>query len=143
VRESPTAPAGLFCRPWSRPADDDQATLCLPPYPVLIPGLGQRWAGHVLERELREELPGQLAGYQQELAAGQADKTRREWLEWHIRRVQKRMAEIEARPAEGQGNGDQHSARKFLLLARYPLLCISLQVCCSQHYTRHRNCPLL
>jgi hypothetical protein len=40
---------------------------------------------------LREELPAQLAGYQQELAAGQADKTRREWLEWHIRRVQKRM----------------------------------------------------
>ena len=44
-----------------------------------------------LARELREELPDQLAGYQQELVAGLADKTRREWLEWHIRRVQKRM----------------------------------------------------
>ena len=35
-----------------------------------------------LERELREELPAQLAAYRRELAAGQADKTRREWLEW-------------------------------------------------------------
>jgi hypothetical protein len=52
--------------------------------------------GQSLERELREELPAQLAGYQQELAAGLADKTRREWLEWHIRRVQKRMADVEA-----------------------------------------------
>ncbi len=40
-----------------------------------------------LERELREELPAQLASYQQELAAGQADKARREWLEWQIRRA--------------------------------------------------------
>ena len=31
-----------------------------------------------LERELREELPALLAAYQQELAAGQADKTRRD-----------------------------------------------------------------
>jgi len=53
-----------------------------------------------LERELREELPAQLAGHQQELAAGPADKTRREWLEWHIRRVQKRMADVEARLAK-------------------------------------------
>ena len=53
-----------------------------------------------LERELREELPAQLAGYQQELTAGLADKTRREWLEWHIRRVQKRMADVEARLAK-------------------------------------------
>jgi hypothetical protein len=52
-----------------------------------------------LERELREELPAQLAAYQQELAGGHADKVRREWLEWHIRRAQKRMAEVEARLA--------------------------------------------
>ena len=45
----------------------------------------------------RAELPGQLAIYQQELTGGQADKARREWLEWHIRRVQKRMADLEAR----------------------------------------------
>jgi hypothetical protein len=31
-----------------------------------------------LARELREELPDQLAGYQQELAVGLADKNRRE-----------------------------------------------------------------
>jgi hypothetical protein len=49
------------------------------------------------EHELREELPAQLAAYQQELAAGQADKTRREFLEWQIRRVRKRMTEVEAR----------------------------------------------
>ncbi len=53
-----------------------------------------------LERELREELPAQLAGHEQELAAGPADKTRREWLEWHIRRVPKRMADVEARLAK-------------------------------------------
>ncbi len=52
-----------------------------------------------LEHELRKELPAQLAAYQQELAAGPADKTRGEWLEWHIRRVQKRMTDIEARLA--------------------------------------------
>jgi len=50
-----------------------------------------------LERELREELPAQLAAYQQELAAGLADKTRPEWLEWHIRRVQKRALVVQAR----------------------------------------------
>jgi hypothetical protein len=52
-----------------------------------------------VEHDLREELPAQLAVYQQELAAGQADKTRREWLEWQIRRAQKRMVEIERRLA--------------------------------------------
>lgn len=49
------------------------------------------------EHELREELPAQLAAYQQELAAGQADKTRREFLEWQIRRVRKRMLEVQSR----------------------------------------------
>ena len=48
----------------------------------------------------RAELPAQLASYQQELAAGQADKTRRECLVWPIRRAEKRMAEVEARLAE-------------------------------------------
>jgi hypothetical protein len=52
-----------------------------------------------LEHELRGELPAQLTTYQQELAAGLADKTRREWLEWHIRRVQKRLADVERRLA--------------------------------------------
>ncbi len=48
-----------------------------------------------LEHELRDELPAQLAAYQQELAGGLANKTRREWLEWQIRRVQKRVGEIQ------------------------------------------------
>jgi len=52
-----------------------------------------------LETELREELSAQLTAYQQELAAGQADKTRLDWLEWQIRRVRKRMADLEARLA--------------------------------------------
>jgi hypothetical protein len=51
-----------------------------------------------LERELREELPAQLAAYRRELASGL--EARREWLEWHIRRVQKRMADVEARLAK-------------------------------------------
>ena len=52
-----------------------------------------------LERE-RAELPGQLAADQIELdAAAPEHKARRERLEWQIRRVQKRLAEIEARLA--------------------------------------------
>jgi hypothetical protein len=34
-----------------------------------------------LQSELREELPARLLAYQQELTAGLADKTQREWLE--------------------------------------------------------------
>jgi hypothetical protein len=52
-----------------------------------------------LERE-RVELPGQLAGNQKELDATPLDqKERRERLSWQIRRVKKRMAEVEARLA--------------------------------------------
>lgn len=52
------------------------------------------------ERELREELPARLAEYQRELDdAPPVTAERREWLAWQIRRVQKRMAEIEARLA--------------------------------------------
>jgi hypothetical protein len=40
-----------------------------------------------------------MATHQQELAAGKADKARREWLEWHIRRVQKRITDLQARLA--------------------------------------------
>jgi hypothetical protein len=53
-----------------------------------------------LERELREESPAQLAAYRQELETPPISKTRREFLEWHIRRVQKRMADLEARLAK-------------------------------------------
>jgi hypothetical protein len=48
---------------------------------------------------LREELPAQRVAYQQELAARLADKTRREFLEWHIRRIEKRTADLKARLA--------------------------------------------
>jgi chromosome segregation ATPase len=52
-----------------------------------------------LERE-RDELPAQLAAYQKELDGTPATfKERRERLEWQIRRVGKRMADVEARIA--------------------------------------------
>lgn len=54
------------------------------------------------EHELREELPAQLAAYQRELAAGRADKTRRECLDWQIRRVQKRATQLETWLAQRQ-----------------------------------------
>jgi hypothetical protein len=50
-----------------------------------------------LERE-RDELPTQLAGYQKELdATPKENRERRERLEWQIRRVEKRMAEVHGR----------------------------------------------
>ena len=50
-----------------------------------------------LERE-RGELSDQLATYQQELeTTAQEHKERHERLRWQIRRVQKRMAELDAR----------------------------------------------
>ena len=52
---------------------------------------------HALERE-RAELPSQLAAYQRELdSTAPEDRARRERLEWQIRRVQRRMAELQAR----------------------------------------------
>lgn len=52
-----------------------------------------------LEEE-RAELPALIAHYRHELTATLAeDKTRREMLEWQIRRAQKRLAEIGARLA--------------------------------------------
>jgi hypothetical protein len=51
----------------------------------------------VPERE-RKELPDELTTYKRELeSAPLPPRERREWLEWQIRRVQKRMAEVEAR----------------------------------------------
>jgi hypothetical protein len=64
-----------------------------------------RSEGQSFEEELAE-LPGQVAGHRRELALTPAeDKTRLEWLEWHIRRVQKRMADVEARLAKINGEG--------------------------------------
>ncbi len=55
-----------------------------------------------LERE-RAELPGQLAAHQRKLDATPPEhKARRERLAWQIRRVQKRLAEIEGRLARGR-----------------------------------------
>ena len=50
------------------------------------------------ERERHEELPHQLATLEADLAATlRTNKVRRETLEWQIRRVQLRMAELERR----------------------------------------------
>ena len=52
-----------------------------------------------LERE-RAELPSQLTAHQAQLdATPPENKARRERLEWQIRRMQKRMAEVERRLA--------------------------------------------
>jgi ribosomal protein S1 len=52
-----------------------------------------------LERE-RDELPAQVANYEQELDATPIEcQERRERIEWQIRRVRKRAAEVEARLA--------------------------------------------
>jgi hypothetical protein len=48
----------------------------------------------------RDELLGQVAAYRHELEnAPVISRARREWLEWQIRRVQKRMIEIQRRLA--------------------------------------------
>ena len=54
-----------------------------------------------LERELAE-LPAQMVAYRHELENRPSiSKARRERLEWEIRRVRKRMADVEARLAKG------------------------------------------
>jgi hypothetical protein len=51
----------------------------------------------ILERE-QAELPAHVANYHRELdATPQEQKERRERLEWQIRRVKNRMAEVRAR----------------------------------------------
>src|SRR5260370_2064583 len=65
------------------------------------------------EHELREELPAQLAAYQQELAAGQGDKTRRGGLEWHIRRGQEQEAGVWGRVGKGrEGEGGRTTSSR-------------------------------
>jgi chromosome segregation ATPase len=55
-----------------------------------------------LDRE-RAELPAHVANYQRELdATPREHRERRERLQWQIRRVQNRMATIQARLTEGQ-----------------------------------------
>jgi hypothetical protein len=56
-----------------------------------------------LERE-RTELPTHVANYRRELDATPLEsKERRERLEWQIRRVEKRMAEVHARLSRAGG----------------------------------------
>ncbi len=52
--------------------------------------------GQSLEQE-REEIPGQISAYRQELENGRPPKARREQLEWKIREREKRLAEVEAK----------------------------------------------
>ena len=53
-----------------------------------------------LEHELRDELPAQLAEYQRELDATPVTFTEsRKRLGWQIRKLQKRLVEVEARLA--------------------------------------------
>ncbi len=59
-----------------------------------------------LEME-RDELLGQVAAYRHELEnAPVIRRARREWLEWQIRNVQKRMVEIERRLAKGNAESE-------------------------------------
>jgi len=59
-----------------------------------------------LEME-RDELLGQVAAYRQESEnAPVISRGRREWLEWQIRNVQKRMVEIERRLAKGNAESE-------------------------------------
>jgi hypothetical protein len=51
-----------------------------------------------LEEERDVELPAQVAAYRRDLdATPRENKERREFLEWQIRRVEKRMADVEVR----------------------------------------------
>jgi hypothetical protein len=60
----------------------------------------------------RLELPGQLATYQEELAATPPEsRDRRERLEWQIKRVQKRMVEIERRLARDAADRDEQEKK--------------------------------
>jgi hypothetical protein len=72
----------------------------------MIPGMPRpRSERQSLEEELAE-LPGQLAGYERELATTPAaNRTRREWLDWQIRRGQRRRAAIEAGLATLRADG--------------------------------------
>jgi hypothetical protein len=62
-----------------------------------MPAPHNEWQALELERA---ELPNQLAAYQRELeGTAPTRKERCAWLEWQIRRAQKRIGEIDARLA--------------------------------------------
>ena len=69
---------------------------------IIFPMPPPRYDRQALEQERDVELPAQLASYRQDLeATPRENKERRGRLEWQIRRVQKRMAELEVRLAGG------------------------------------------
>lgn len=77
VQPARWGPSGLSCHSMPRPLAERQS----------------------LEQE-RQELLVRLAGYHTELDTLPADaQQRREWLDWQVRRAQKRMAYLEARLA--------------------------------------------
>jgi hypothetical protein len=57
-----------------------------------------------LEQE-RAELPGRIAAYWQELENGSLRRVRREWLEWQIRNLETRLADVRARLAATRAEG--------------------------------------
>jgi chaperonin cofactor prefoldin len=62
-----------------------------------------RYDRQALEHERDVEIPAQIANYQRELEATPMElRERRERLEWQIRRVQKRMAQLETWLAQMQ-----------------------------------------
>jgi chaperonin cofactor prefoldin len=62
-----------------------------------------RYDRQALEQERDVEIPAQIANYQRELEATPMElRERRERLEWQIRRVQKRMAQLETWLAQMQ-----------------------------------------
>jgi len=63
-----------------------------------------RYDRQALEQERDVEIPGQIASYQRELEATPIEFTeRRERLQWQIRRVENRLAEIAARLVQAGG----------------------------------------
>jgi hypothetical protein len=76
---------------------------CGPRYHLPNASADERTPRQALERE-RAELPALVANYRRELdATPQEQRERRERLEWQIRRVRKRMADIEARLTRAGG----------------------------------------
>jgi hypothetical protein len=82
-----------------------------------------------LELELTE-LPGQIAGYRRDLGETPAqDKTRREMLEWQIRRDRKLLAEIAARLPRGRLSPGSAPHRSLVISVHFcPLWSISFHM---------------
>ena len=85
----------MFVRLWRDMPRTGPAAPCHQRYHLCMPA--PTTERQVLERE-RDELPSHVTNYRRELdATPQENRERRERLEWQIRRVEKRMAEVHAR----------------------------------------------